>query len=551
VLIDAGDDLDVTRCLLDRHHLGGGTIVVHPTPATRSHTALAADLIVALGRPVRHPAGQPPVGSAIWQAATAIIVGDQVHTLVILRAHLLSPQAWNRLLDLRRAASLRLVLVNHAPAVASALAATLTGIDHQILRDAAQVLAEPIMPTRPAPIGPDPLAVNLPTKPTEPQMPHYRADMYRKLPPDMFARIDTLYRHGMDTACDWLGLHPHPGPHRREPDDHGEDVDRFLVELVHNSPTRQHTTALLRGAQAGFLAHGYLLDIPPLTPLTGPGLTSHPITVAVAERIRANVTHPLTAAGVALALITGVGTNSLTQLPVNAISADLDTVAISWPGRNWNTPKRARPALWISAPDAATAIFHVPAAARPLLHAAVTYHRLTRNPESEQQLLPSRFANPAALASAASHCQLPLRGHQPGLLGAWQLRISNQRIGPPIHPEPHAPCPQATHTPDHSLPPDEPGLRDVGSDPDGESPRRRRHLDRRGARDVLHLLREHLAQDNPQLQACHNGHDLDLVRRQLATRQSSLADSRPTVIHPDVLFGLRLIDRPSTTPLPT
>ena len=54
-----------------------------------------------------------------------------------------------------------------------------------------------------------------------------------------------------------------------------QSVQLFLAWLVHESPSRGHTLARLRGAQAGFRLHGFKLDIPPsqriLDVLSGPG----------------------------------------------------------------------------------------------------------------------------------------------------------------------------------------------------------------------------------------------------------------------------------------
>jgi hypothetical protein len=79
---------------------------------------------------------------------------------------------------------------------------------------------------------------------------------------------------------------------------------------VHDSPSRTHTLARLRGAQAGFRLHGFKLDIPPsqwvLDVLSGPGLDAPLVTTQTTGRICAGVAHPVIAAGIATVLVTGV-----------------------------------------------------------------------------------------------------------------------------------------------------------------------------------------------------------------------------------------------------
>jgi hypothetical protein len=70
-----------------------------------------------------------------------------------------------------------------------------------------------------------------------------------------------------------------------------QSVQLFLAWLVHDSSSRRHTLARLRGAQAGFRLHGFRLDVPPservLDDLSGPGLNAPLVTAQTAARIRA------------------------------------------------------------------------------------------------------------------------------------------------------------------------------------------------------------------------------------------------------------------------
>ena len=150
----------------------------------------------------------------------------------------------------------------------------------------------------------------------------------------------------------------------------------FLTWLVHDSPSRHHTLARLRGAQAGFRLHGLMLNIPPsqrlLDVLSGPGLNAPPVTAETARRIRAGVAHPVIAAGIAAVLVTGVQALALASTPWDALSPENDTLQLTWqpPGR-----ELVPASLTASPAPATTAVFHVPAAARPLLQAARHFSR--------------------------------------------------------------------------------------------------------------------------------------------------------------------------------
>ena len=72
------------------------------------------------------------------------------------------------------------------------------------------------------------------------------------------AQASPFYRHGRDAACHWLSTRPEPCAAAVT----CQSVQLFLTWLVHDSPSRHHTLARLRGAQAGFRLHGLMLNIP-------------------------------------------------------------------------------------------------------------------------------------------------------------------------------------------------------------------------------------------------------------------------------------------------
>jgi hypothetical protein len=85
------------------------------------------------------------------------------------------------------------------------------------------------------------------------------------------------------------------------------------------------------------------------------------------------VAHPVIAAGIAVVLVAGVQPQAVSSTPHEALSEQCDTLRLTWHpmSRTWI------PASELTArTKAATAMFHIPAAARPLLHAARPFQPL-------------------------------------------------------------------------------------------------------------------------------------------------------------------------------
>lgn len=164
VLIDAEDDAAVTAALLDAHHPAAGCVVVHPTPALSSSSALARDVLAALGRPVGQLADERiSTAGAAFKAAAAWMIADGIRCLIVLRAHLLSAGGWEQLIEAGRCAGVQLVLVRHGPDSRRELDQLLDGVEHHTTKDAGEVL--PALPARtvpPRPIPPGTPAAALP-----------------------------------------------------------------------------------------------------------------------------------------------------------------------------------------------------------------------------------------------------------------------------------------------------------------------------------------------------------------------------------------------------
>lgn len=222
-----------------------------------------------------------------WHAAAAWMLTGATDDLVVLRGDRLSAATWARILDLRTSTDMRLLLVCHTGRIPAGLSGVLAGIEHRVLQNLPPALrAVPaLLACRDAPVTSQ-AADELPALPAR-GVAHYRAEAYRRLDPDTFERVDTVYRHGFTQASAWLN---NPAG-RALPGTETEQATLFLITLVQDSPTRAHTLARVRGAQAAFLAHGYLLTVPDtdalLHRLHGPGLDTAPFTEATAGRIRA------------------------------------------------------------------------------------------------------------------------------------------------------------------------------------------------------------------------------------------------------------------------
>ena len=548
--MDPTDDVRVTAGLLAHHDPSRGLVVVHPTPAPLRSHVLAHDVLAALGRPVsRIDAEHLGPAKRAWAAAAAWMLTERVHDLVVLRADRLPAHALVRLLTLGRQTDARLLLVCHRPQLSDPLAAALTGLDHQVFRDVPDHLGDPEDPT-PGPDRQRPTATeqdDLPSCSVIPGVAHYRAEMFRRLDPAGFARVDDAYLHGFDTACRWLRAHPSPGLTGVAQ----EQLQTILAELVHDSPTRRHTVTRLRGAQAGFLAHGLLLTVPTppdlLGTLNGPGLNTVPVGGRLIDRIRSGVTHPVTAAGLATTLFTGIRPPALQY---SSLTTDADAVRATC--RPVGTGTRPGPVI--------TALFPIPRAARPLLQAAHQYCRYLL-PHPGRRLFTPAAMSTEQITAAAVACRIELP-EQADLVTAWQARIT---CVPVDAPAPHSrSCTHPDWTTRSGTTTDRDSMTEAGCgdrhapvpEPEFDDPpgRGRRPLTACTAAGVLQLLADHFRSVPARQRSTRNSaRSWLMIRRQLAfyprTADGGLTGEGLTP-HPDVLFALRLADRPSEITAP-
>jgi len=450
IIHDPEDDPQITRDALAAHNPEHRQITVHPTAGTESAIVLGADVLAALGCSItQHTTRRQHLGTALhaFAAAAAWLLVDGIEVVIVPRAHLLSPPARHWLSRLATTAHLRVVAVWHGPAPQH-WAEAFRHPQHLVreTEDLNGVLAG----ARPRPpvahsVG-EPMPEALPTLAELPHsgMARFRAEAYRTLDATQFAALDAHYRYGLHAACQWLGGHElyhtlvrtlAPAATQRRPDEpvclaralgRGRPVplrwsdtaglQAFLSGLAVTSPVPAALIARVRGAQAGMLLHGVLLQVPlDLASAHGPGLTGIRVTEQITQRIRRALPNPRFAAAVAVAALTGarpsdVALNAVAPLPRH--SSDLVTELGGW--------------------SASKAVYRVPLAAEPLLRAAAIFCALTRDP-SPGSLFAALHPDEVNAAAAATGLSLgrPWSAGEPS--HAWHAASAAWLVGEPLH----------------------------------------------------------------------------------------------------------------------
>nr|WP_063131819.1 hypothetical protein [Nocardia fusca] len=415
VLRDGGDDAAVTHALLDTHDLSRGVITVHPTPATISGLALAADVLAVLGCSSARTV--PEKVAAVEPASRAVLAwlyAHRIRHLVILRTHTLTTDQVAWLLRLRRSGNLHLVLVWHSPQPIRWGAVEVNELPHHLTEDLDTALGEILGPTTVK-------AAAAPTADSRdlPQVPDtgagtFRSDAAARLTPGGFERVDAVYTRAVDTTCAWIAertgrscenahadggdglwfgagdavvaeriLEALHGRHARLRTLYEQRPDtgianwvetlalyRLLAASIADSPGANTTVTRLRGVQTALALHGVDLELPPnLAYSVGPGLTSTLVDQDVADRIRAHTVNPAYAAAAAVQLFTGATLKELKAIPCVAFA--IDALIYASP-------------IGIADP-APLCVWPVPPAARPLLEAAWLFQ--TTRPEPSDKLL--------------------------------------------------------------------------------------------------------------------------------------------------------------------
>ncbi|MEU1523972.1 hypothetical protein ABZ413_17400 [Nocardia rhamnosiphila] len=447
VLHDPGDTAAVTHALLAAHAPPAGVVVVHPTPGATGggHAGLGVDILHALGHSIARLGIEDLGGRVIWHALAAWITADRIRYLVVLRAHRLAPAQRCLLIELQASTGVRLVLVWHAIlAGRDPLGIAPTDTEHRITTDLAGLLGEiaahppPTAADNPADAG------DLPAVPDS-EFDTFRADAARALDDTGFQRVDAVYTTALHRMCGYLAAreyracgahghnlidvwegraHPVRGArgqwrdvdptvfgtaHTDEPaGEAAYPLQTMLTALVADSAGPHCTLTRVRAAQAALQLHGWRLDLPNLAYAVGLGLTTTPLTTALITRIRTEVSSPIRAAALVLALFTGATFGELSMIYIDHLDPTntlLDT------GRHRR-------------------IYVVPPISRPLLAAAAIHARLTK-PDRRGLFVASTGSQGGKLRSAADHCRIVLPSRH-SWTDTW---ISSIRVRP-YHPPP-------------------------------------------------------------------------------------------------------------------
>lgn len=419
LLLDGDDDHAVHRAAHQRADPARGRITVDPTPHTTSPAYLALDVLRAMGRDgFLRPEAERMSTDPAWRAVTCWTLACGLDEVIMLRAHRLTTERLRRLAAWRADTGLRLTLLAHTPEQTD-LQRLLEHLTAAGLADVATVrgpaaVLEAIGPAATGRCSGPPPHDHVHPLPTLPRsgVAAFRADCWRRQNATDFAHSDGQYRAGYAAARTWLartlppppasvgGIEATDGP--VDPTaftlQETEALRLFLACLTVSSPSVQHTVARVRGAQAGFLSHSVLLNVPDdLTSCAGPGITTVPLTPRTMHTITVRLPNPLRAAAVAALLFTGTDKSLLSMTQIASVDDAHATVAIDRDSR-----------INIGEPSGPRHLYAVPPRARPLLRAAVEFRRRTPRTADNHGLFANCFGTTPRFEALIADAGLPI-----------------------------------------------------------------------------------------------------------------------------------------------
>ena len=328
VLADPADSPGCVTGLNARHDLGRGVAVCLPQPGPGAASALAGDLLIALGKfpgalTAEHLSRRGRELAGLWLRA------EQVHDLVVLRADRLPARCWTSLAALAAAAGTRLWLVVHQAAAAPGQLAALAP------------------PAGRPPAGPRPWRAALailpgpgntgPAFPAVPdvEFPLFRAAAQRLLDPAAFAYVDAIYLDTYARAGACAGLLRGRGTAASA----GELAAAVLQQLTIDAASAGEVLTRMRAAQAGLLAQGLFLDLD--LPAVRAWKNSQPrLDDATVTRLR-GLADPAAAAAVTLTRATGMRPDQLGALRCGDMSDGHAGLQVCTRGVTYRLPARA------------------------------------------------------------------------------------------------------------------------------------------------------------------------------------------------------------------
>ncbi|MFJ8608073.1 hypothetical protein ACIRH0_12855 [Streptomyces sp. NPDC093675] len=380
LLLDPDDCRTLHQTALLRSDPTRGRITTDPTPHTNSAADLAHDLLHAMGRDgTDHPRSHRMPTNTAWRAVTCWTLTTGLQEVIVLRAHRLTTQRLQRLAAWRAQTGIRLVLLAHAPTpdheqrLQQRL--TLTGLAALTVRRGTHAVSSALRPAttgrpdEPPPVGHTP---PLPTPPCNGAVTVRTTGR---------PRLNGQYHAGYTAARTWLARHPALPPHGAC---HREDLRLFLSRLTVLSPALETTLARVRGAQAGFLSRGLVLDIPDdLADYGGPGVTTVPFTPRVARILTTRLPHPLHAAAAAALLFTGTTPALLRLTQLTSIDEHTTRIAVDRDTQ-----------IHIGDPPGPRHMYAIPPRARPMIRAALEFRRRTPKALAHFGLFATCFGTP-------------------------------------------------------------------------------------------------------------------------------------------------------------
>ncbi|WP_329256681.1 hypothetical protein [Streptomyces pseudovenezuelae] len=360
LICDPDDDATRTRSAL-----AAGCIAVDTVPG--SCARMARDILRALDMTGHRAAVAPSLPTeSVWRAVTCWMNVLEIRQLALLRAHLLTPSRMRRLAILRERTGISLVLYAHVATDPAARRLHALMKSHGL--DAGPSSTAP-PPDRLAPQQAAMPARRCTSPPADrfPELPalsacsftRFRAEARRRLDADDFARLDAQYLAGLYAARTHLARGPQPMAQ--------QDLEFFLARLTTTSPSRPHTLVRLRGAQAGFLSCGLLLQAPAaLHHASGPGLTGRPVTGYALYQVSRGIAHPVQLAAILALLFTGTHPEALSATPLLGLDARCTRLAVP---DVWH-PEHGSPS------EPPGVCYAIPPRARPVFAAARSFRRL-------------------------------------------------------------------------------------------------------------------------------------------------------------------------------
>ncbi|WP_053763689.1 hypothetical protein [Streptomyces sp. AS58] len=368
LVCDPEDNMAWPHSALAASHPATGRIAVDTVPG--SSAWMARDILRALDvTGHRATLSRRLATEPAWRAVTCWTGILAIRQLAILRAHPPTAPRVRRLARLREGTGISLILFAHcATEHAARRLHTLlksNGLNPD-LPSPAPLLARPVRQPFPASVP----RRAAPPPDRFPQLPApatlsacsftcFRAEAHRLLDTDGFARIDAQYLAGLYAARTHCVRSPNPARQ--------QEVEFFLARLTATSPSRPHTLARLRGAQAGFLNCGLLLQTPPVPDsASGPGLTTRPVTEYVLHHVSRGIAHPAQLAAILALLFTGTHPDALYSTAISGLDEGCTRLTV--------------PDVWHpehGSPDEPPGVCYAfPPCARPVFAAARSFRRL-------------------------------------------------------------------------------------------------------------------------------------------------------------------------------